>query len=65
MLIYQKTRLKQKALKIPGFSDLMAFITRKTPRIFLYHRFADTSQHHQGAIHVENSRWQLQQLAQK
>ncbi len=55
--------LKYLHLKVPGFFQLASFLTRHSPRVFMYHRFANLPDRYHERIDSASFAWQLSVLA--
>lgn len=54
--------LKKILLRLPLFFRFMSFLTRRTPRIFMYHRFCENLNKKTGMVDSAAFEWQLKQL---
>lgn len=60
-----KLTAKRISVRIPFFMGAVSYLTRKKPRIFMYHRFCGADHDAQGGLDAETFEWQLGQLRKR
>jgi peptidoglycan/xylan/chitin deacetylase (PgdA/CDA1 family) len=60
-----KKGLKALVVRLPFMLAIASFITRNSPRIFMYHRFCDAIDHDLNKIDKKTFEWQLRSLSKK
>ncbi|HIK58850.1 MAG: glycosyltransferase [Verrucomicrobiales bacterium] len=58
-----RKELKKYLLRMPFFFTFTSFLTRKTPRIFMYHRFNEASSYCPDKLSSDIFNWQLKKLS--
>lgn len=60
--VWLKEIVKKLFLKLPFFISVVSFLTRKSPRVFMYHRFSEGLDGVEGRVDAETFDWELSQL---